>query len=146
MDAQPGTTATDVRPGGVKAFVLTGRITLALIAVQFGLAGLGAFEGLDGGDVKDTYWSPHATVGYAVALLLIVLTVLAFVGRVGSAATRLTVIAAALAVIGQPLLAGLGTGVGGWFGALHALDGVAIAALLGIATSRVAAPPAPAQA
>ncbi len=144
MDAQLDSSPPTVRAGGPKVYVMISRATLALIGLQFGFAGLGAFAALGGGDVKDTWWAPHSMVGYLIALLLVVLAVLAPVQRLAPSAVRWTAVAAGLAVVGQPLLAVLGTHAGAWFGFLHALDGVVIAAVLGIVSARVSRAGAPA--
>ncbi len=132
--APSGTTSTT----SIKGFVITARVTLALIAVQFALAGLGAFQGLGGKDAKDTWWAPHSMVGYLIGLLTLVLLGFAIANKLGRPAVRWTAIAAGLTLIGQPALAMLGDKATAWFGLLHALDGVAIAAILGIISGQVA--------
>ncbi|HET9657146.1 MAG TPA: DUF6220 domain-containing protein [Kineosporiaceae bacterium] len=120
------------------AYVMLSRFALALIAVQFGLAGSAAFRGLDGKDTQDSWWAPHIMLGYGIALLTVVLLVLALVQKLGSAVVRSSVVVAVLSVILQPALAGLGDKAGAWIGGLHALNGVAIAAVLGIVSARLA--------
>jgi Family of unknown function (DUF6220) len=137
--ATGASTSAPPRSTSPTAFVITARVTLVLIAVQFGLAGLGAFRGLHGKDTNDGWWAPHSMLGYGIALLTLVLLVLALVSKLGRPTVTWTAIAAALTVIGQPLLAALGDKASPWFGLLHALDGVAIAALLGIVAARVTA-------
>lgn len=140
MDASTTGTATTSHPrtDRAKGYLVTGRATLALIALQFGLAGLGAFRGLSGRDTEDSWWEPHTMVGYGIALLTLVLIVLARVGQLGRWVVQWTAVTAALAVIAQPALASLGDKASVWFGLLHALSGTAIAAVLGIITARVA--------
>lgn len=137
MDAQAQSSPEPVRSGNPKAFLIVGRATLTLIAVQFGLAGYGAFAALDGGDLKNGAWAPHTMLGYLIALLLVVEAVLAATQRLGTTAVQWMVLVALLAAVGQPLLGVLGHSAGAWFGFLHALNGVTIAAVLGIVTAQV---------
>lgn len=125
-----------LHPGTATGYLAVGRLALALIVIQFGLAGLAAFQGLSGGDIEDTWWAPHQVLGYVISLLVVVLLVLALVARLGPAVARATVVAALLAVL-QPVLAELGDELSAWLGALHALGGVGVAAALGIVTARV---------
>jgi hypothetical protein len=136
--ATGSSTSAPERTTSSTAYVILARVTLALITIQFGLAGLGAFKGLNGKDAQDTWWAPHSMIGYTIALLALVLLVLALVQRLGRWAVQWTAVTAALAVIVQPGLAMLGSKASPWFGALHALDGVAIAAVLGIISARLA--------
>lgn len=118
-------------------YLMTARVTLALIAVQFALAGLAAFQGLGGKDAKDSWWAPHSMLGYGLGLLTLVLVGFAIVHKLGRSVVRGTAIAAALTLIGQPVLAMLGDEATPWFGLLHALDGVVVAAILGIISAQV---------
>lgn len=131
-------TSAPVRSSPASGYVMTARVTLALIAVQFGLAGLGAYQGLGGRDVADSWWQPHTVLGYVIGLLTLALLVLALVLKLGPSVVRSTAVIAALAVIGQPLLGELGEEASAWFGLLHALNGVAIAAVLGLVSARSA--------
>ena len=145
MSVPPNTTPwqAPARPARPTAYVMTGRVVLALIGVEFALAGVGAFSGLGGGDASDSRWALHAGVGYLIALLTVVLVVLAAVLRLGAATVRWTAVTAVLAVFGQPVLAALGAHASPWFGMLHALDALVIAAVLGILTARVGRSPGP---
>jgi hypothetical protein len=140
--ATGSSTSAPVRPtsSSVTGYVMTARVVLALIAVQFGLAGLGSFQGLDGKDAESTWWEPHSMLGYGIGLLTLALVALAIVGKLGRPTVRWTAIGAGLTVIGQPLLAMLGDEASAWFGALHAVNAVAVAAALGILSARVARP------
>jgi hypothetical protein len=131
-------TSAPVRSASVAGYVMTARVTLALVVVQFGLAGLGAYSGLGGRDVQGSWWQPHIVLGYAIGLLTLVLLGLALVLGLGPSVVRFTAITAALAVIGQPLLGELGDEASAWFGLLHAINGGAIAAVLGVASAQAA--------
>jgi hypothetical protein len=102
---------------------------MALIALQFVLAGYGIFE-RQYHHADDGWFEPHMVVGYLTVLLTIAVLVVALVTR---ADRGIVVRAVALVVLGlvQPFLAGLGADTNPWFGVLHALDAVALAALTG---------------
>lgn len=136
--AKGSSPSSPARSTSATGYVMTARATLALIAVQFGLAGLGAFRGLDGGDTGDSWWEPHTMLGYGIGLLTLVLLALAIVQKPGPSTVRWTAVTAALTLIGQPVLSMLGEDASPWFGLLHAMNGVAIAAVLGIASAGVA--------
>ncbi|MEJ2579423.1 MAG: hypothetical protein P8Z68_10080 [Kineosporiaceae bacterium] len=123
--------------GRATAFVMTGRLLLLLVAVEFALAGLGAFSGLDDGGTGGDRWAAHAAIGFLVALLAVVLLAESAALRLGASTVLWTSVIAALTLVGQPVLAALGEHASPWFGMLHALDGVAVAAALGILTARV---------
>lgn len=140
----PPTTAprrAPARPASPTVYVMTGRAVLALIGVEFALAGVGAFSGLSGGDAADSRWALHEGAGYLIALFTVVLVVLAAVLRLGAVTVRRTAVTAVLAVFGQPVLAVLGSHVSPWFGMLHALNALVIAAVLGILTARAGRSP-----
>lgn len=106
-------------------------VTVAVIVVQFFLAGWGAFHAVHGGvAAKDTSsYDAHKGVGYLIGLLSIVLLILAIVGKLGGRAIGMTVTLVVLAVLAQPLLAGAGEDSGAFWGALHALVGALILGL-----------------
>jgi hypothetical protein len=102
---------------------------MAGIVLQFVLAGYGIFE-RQYNKADDGWFEPHQAIGYLTVLLTLALLVVAAVTRQG----RSTVVrAAVVAVLGvlQPLLAGLGADTNPWFGVLHVVDAVALAALVG---------------
>ena len=135
----PATGSSTSAPTGSSAtgFVMVARLTLVLIAVQFALAGLGAFHGLGGGDLEGGLWQPHNVLGYGIGLLTLVLLLLALGQRLGHGVVRWTAVVAGLTLIGQPVLSMLGEDVSVWFGPLHALNAVVIAAVLGIVSARL---------
>jgi hypothetical protein len=135
--ATGSSTSAPSRSTSATGYVMAARATLALIAVQFGLAGLGAFRGLNGKDTQDSWWQPHTMLGYGIGLLTLVLLVLAIVQKLGRSVVQWTAVVAVLTLIGQPLLAGLGDKASAWFGLLHAVNAVAIAAILGIVSAQV---------
>jgi Family of unknown function (DUF6220) len=120
------------RPAMVTAFRSTAIVTVVVVAVQFFLAGLGAFDAVhSGAAAQDTSaYDPHKTVGYAIAVLSLLLLILAIVGRLGGQLIGMTATLLILAGPIQPLLAGAGEDAVFW-GALHAFVGAAILGLTG---------------
>ena len=116
------TTLSGARNGADAAFGVLAIITVALAAIQIGLAGLGAF----GGD-----FGPHMTLGYGIALLSILLLIAALIARPNRGVVVRAIVLFLLAVPLQPVLATIGESGSTWIGALHALNGVAITALAG---------------
>ncbi|MGH3320041.1 MAG: DUF6220 domain-containing protein [Streptosporangiaceae bacterium] len=104
------------------AFGVLAVITLALAAIQIGLAGLGAFGGSFG---------PHVTLGYVIALLSILMLVAALIARPSRRVVIQAIVLFLLAVPLQPMLATIGENGSSWIGALHALNGVVITGLAG---------------
>lgn len=109
------------RAGADGALRVLGIITMVAIAVQFALAGLGAFGGS---------FAAHAALGMAIILFALLIVVAALIAR----PNRATVLGAVLLVVlavAQPVFAALGWSVGSWVGAVHAFNGVALAGLTG---------------
>jgi hypothetical protein len=110
-------------------------LTLALVAVQFALAGEGAFS--TGGHP----YAAHMIVGLVIAALTLVDLIAVLASRTARSRPSTLWPAVALAVLAiavEPLLAETGRRIAA-VGALHALTGVAILALTGwlvAATSR----------
>lgn len=118
-------------------------VTLALIAVQFALAGFGAFT-MDKTPADNAY-GPHIVLGVVTGIMtwLVVAAVLASpAARAVSTTLWLAVTAAVLALPVQPLLGDTGQHVPA-LGALHALNGLATAALTGLVFRRAARLEAP---
>lgn len=113
---------TGARAGANTVFGILAIITVALAAIQIGLAGLGAF----GGSFK-----AHTTLGYVIALLTILVLIAALIARPNRSLVIQAVVLFILAVPLQPLLASIGENGSAWVGALHALNGVAITGLAG---------------
>lgn len=129
MSSQTGTWAARERVGPIRAAAdATHRVLatalLPVIAVQFALAGLGAFRGSAG-------YGPHELLGTIIGAASLVLLVAALVARAGRTPLLLSAALFVLAGPVQPLLAMLGWQSGAWFGALHAFSGIAIFALTG---------------
>jgi hypothetical protein len=112
--------------------------TMLAIAVQFALAGFGAFA-MDK-TPSDNAYGPHAVLGMVIALLELLILITVLVSR-PARTHRLTLwLAVALAVLAipvQPLLGSAGQSVAG-VGALHALNGLIIFALTGWLTGETA--------
>ena len=107
------------------AFLLAGM-------VQIFLAGLGVFrlqgEGLAAGG--DTAFAPHRALGFTMAGIALLILVLAVIARPGARAIILSAVLVLLTSLMQSLLAGLADSHA-VYGALHALDGLAILGIAG---------------
>jgi membrane-associated PAP2 superfamily phosphatase len=108
---------------------MTALVTMALIALQFVLAGYGIFE-RQYHKADDGWFEPHQAVGYLTILATIALLVVAVMTHRGRSVVLRAGAVVVLAVL-QPLFAGLGTDTNPWWGVLHALDAVVIAGLTG---------------
>ncbi len=115
------------RPG--QPLVITAVVTMALIALQFVLAGYGIFE-RQYHKADDGWFEPHQAVGYLTILATIALLVVAAVTHRGRSVVARAAVVVVLAVL-QPLFAGLGTDTNPWWGVVHALDAVIIAGITG---------------
>lgn len=113
-------------------------VTLLGIAAQFFLAGLGVFSRRQHG-ASDGYFGPHMLLGTALGGLTLLLAIAAVLGRAGRPAVRANVALFILAGPVEPVLAMLGGDASAWFGGLHAIVGVAIAALAGSSFFRLRA-------
>ncbi|WP_256792200.1 DUF6220 domain-containing protein [Terrabacter sp. Ter38] len=102
---------------------------MALIALQFVLAGYGIFE-RQFHKADDGWFEPHQAVGYLTILSLIAVLVVSLVTRQGRDTIVRAVVLVVLGIL-QPLLAGLGADTNPWYGVLHAAVAVAIAGLDG---------------
>lgn len=117
-----GTSAPSrARRGANTTLGILSAITLAAIAVQIGLAGLGAFGGS---------FAAHMTMGYVIGLLTLLILIAALIARPGTTGIWLAVVLFVLAGPVQPLLATLSYG-NPWLGALHGLDAAVIFGLTG---------------
>ena len=106
-------------------------VTLVLIAVQFALAGFGAFT-MDKTPTDNAYGA-HIVLGVVIGVMtwLILATVLASrTARTHPRTLRLAITVALLALPVEPLLGDTGQHIPA-LGALHALNGLAIFALTG---------------
>jgi hypothetical protein len=127
-DPQTRAAGTPAGAGG-RPLAITAGITMALIALQFVLAGYGIFE-RQYHKADDGWFEPHQAVGYLTLLAALALLVVTIVTRQGRSVVLRAAVIVGLTVL-QPLFAGLGTDTNPWFGVLHALDAVVIAALTG---------------
>ena len=89
-------------------------LLVAAIAGQFVLAGAGAFGA--------TSFKPHTSLGWAIAAISLILLVVALGGRRAQRAS--TILFAA--VVLQAVLGVLGENASAWFGAVHALNALAV--------------------
>jgi hypothetical protein len=101
----------------------------ALTAVQFALAGLGAFGLLHH---EHEPFAAHEALGTVIGVASLVLLIVVLAAGVGTRAVVMALVLAVLAAPVQPVLANLGKNGSPWLGALHALSGVAIMALFGL--------------
>lgn len=102
-------------------------IFLALIPVQFYLAGHGAFEFHNSTAAgRDAGWDPHRALGDILALLSLIQLLLALAARLPRP-VLIQAVALLVLMIVQYVLAQLGDSVSTrWLAALHPLNGVAI--------------------
>jgi hypothetical protein len=135
VGVQGSGTGEPAQPGGwrradVVALVLSAT-AVVLIAVQFALAGFGAFT-MDKTPTDNSYGA-HALVGLVIAALTLFILAAVLSSRAARAQARTRWLAVALAVLSvvvQPVLGQAGTNVPA-LGALHALNGLAILAVAG---------------
>ncbi|MPZ63867.1 MAG: hypothetical protein GEU93_21935 [Propionibacteriales bacterium] len=102
-------------------FGILAAITLAMAAIQIGLAGLGAFGGS---------FSPHAVLGSVISSMSLLLLIAALIARQSRGIVIRALVLFILAAPLQHALAAFGYD-SIWIGALHALNGVAITGLSG---------------
>lgn len=108
-------------------------ITGTLAVVQFALAGFGAF----GSFSHERNWGPHETVGSVIGGLALLTLIAAIVARPGTRPLVASIVLFVLAGPIQPILADAGKNHGASWGALHALCGVAILAMCGLAARKI---------
>jgi hypothetical protein len=114
-------------------FVLAATV-LTLVAVQFALAGFGAFTmNKNPATPAEHAYGAHMVLGLIIGALTVLILAVSLAGRAARGhrrTLRLAVALAGLALIVEPLLGESGTRVP-FLGALHALNGVVICALTG---------------
>lgn len=106
-------------------------VALVLIAVQFALAGFGAFT-MDKTPTDNVY-GPHAVVGLLIVAMTVFILVAVLASRAARAHRRTLWLAVSLAVLSvavEPALGSGGTTIP-VLGALHALNGLVIFVLTG---------------
>lgn len=89
-------------------------LLVAAIAAQFLLAGAGAFHA--------TGFGAHTGLGWAIAAVSLILLIVALLARRQQQASAILL----GAVVVQVVLGVLGTNASAWFGALHALNALAV--------------------
>jgi hypothetical protein len=112
---------------------------LAAVAVQFFLAGLGAFKaqhGTEQGRIGDSqfadYFSPHRAFANVLEIIAILVLLAALVGRMGR---RWILVSLSLPILVELQYVFAGTGPT-WFRALHVVNALVIAAIAGRSTGR----------
>lgn len=114
-----------------KIFRIFAMVIGTAVVVQFGLAGYGAFAHRDGG------FDAHETLGSVIGGLTLLLLIVAVIARPGRTPLIGAIVLFVLAGPVQPLLASLGKDHGAWWGALHAIVGIAILAMCGLTSRRI---------
>jgi hypothetical protein len=104
------------------------RLIGAAIVVQFFLAGAGAFGA--------TSFAPHESLGWLLLILVAVEMLLALLGRTLIRHTA----ALLLATVAQVILGVLGAETSAWFGAVHAVNALAVLAAAGTLARRTSSP------
>jgi hypothetical protein len=112
--------------------------TGTLVAVQFALAGFGAF----GSFHKERDWGAHETLGSIIGGFTILVLIAAIVARPGRRPLIAAIVLFVLAAPIQPILANAGKDDGVGWGALHAFVGVLILGMCGLASRKIDATPA----
>jgi hypothetical protein len=102
---------------------------IALALLQVGIAGYGAAAA--GDPHGEPMYGPHQTVGLVLGLVSLLIAATALAARLSSRTVVLAVTLFLVAGLLQPSLVELGRDEGAWFGAVPAVCGVAILALLG---------------
>lgn len=123
LDATPE--ISRARTATLAVFRVLAYVTLAAVVVQIAFAGLGAFG---------ASFDPHRALGAAVGALILLLLIVMLVARPNRTSMLLTALLVVLG-IAQFAFAGLGDQTDAWFGALHAVNALAI---MGV-TARLAA-------
>jgi peptidoglycan/LPS O-acetylase OafA/YrhL len=108
-------------------------ITGTLAVAQFALAGFGAF----GSFSDQRNWGPHETLGSVIGGFALLTMIAAIVARPGTRPLVASIVLLVLAGPIQPILADAGKHHGAGWGALHALVGVAILAMCGLAARKI---------
>lgn len=133
MSEIAATTPSGYRVTFTKIMRILAMATGTLVAVQFALAGYGAFSALN----KHRGYGPHETLGTIIGIFTLLVLIAAIVARPGTQHLVAAVILFVLAAPIQPLLANLGKHQGSWWGAVHALAGVAILGMCGMVSRKV---------
>ena len=108
-------------------------VTGTLVAVQFALAGFGAF----GSFHNERDWDAHETLGTIIGVFTLVVLITALVARPGTRALVGSIVLFVLAAPIQPILAAAGKNDSVGWGALHAFTGVVILAMCGLVSRKI---------
>jgi len=118
-----------------KVFLALATLLMLAVAVQFFLAGSGAFDSAP----KDESFQPHRALGYAILLFAVALTLIAALARMPGRLVGMTGLVAGLVVVQAVISAVAGavddTGdstVGELIFGLHAVNGLIIVAVVGM--------------
>jgi Family of unknown function (DUF6220) len=131
-ESTASTTPTAARPGAHRAYIVLLRAFLLDGVLQITLAGFGVFD-LDGrklGAKGNDAFAAHAVNGMLMSFLALAIIVLAAVAKEGNRTIGLALLLLVLTAVVQSVLSALGDDTP-FFGALHALDGVALLGLAG---------------
>lgn len=116
-------------------------LLFAAIVVQVGFAGYGAFNAIDTADdasvtqkTIENGFDPHGALGTIVVALMLVLVLVALVGRLDASARKWTAGIFLLGIV-QMLLAWGGTSAA-WVGFLHGINALAIYAAVAMLAHR----------
>jgi hypothetical protein len=126
------TTARPARPGAHRAYTVLLRVFLIDGVLQITFAGFGAFD-LGGRKLAakgNDAFAVHTMNGWLMAVLSLAILVVCLVARDGNRNVGLAVLLVVLTAGVQSALAALGRDTP-FFGALHALDGMALLGLAG---------------
>jgi hypothetical protein len=121
------------RATSAKIMRILAMATGTLAVIQFALAGYGAFRALD----HHKGWGLHETLGTIIGVAALLVMIAALVARPGRPWLVASIVLFVLAGPVQPLLAQLGKDHGAWWGSLHALCGVAILGMCGLASRKL---------
>ena len=126
------TTAKPARPGAHRAYTVLLRVFLIDGVLQITFAGFGAFDlgGRKLGAKGNDAFAAHTINGFLMSALALAILVLAFIAKEGSRTAGLAALLLVLTAVVQSVLAARGHDTP-FFGALHALDGIALLGLAG---------------
>jgi hypothetical protein len=124
---------TGYRTTSAQAMRYLAMLVGTMAAVQFALAGFGAF----GAFHKERDWGAHETLGSIIGIVTILVLIAAIVARPGTRPMVAAIVLFVLAAPIQPILADAGKNHGVGWGALHAFVGVMILALCGVVSRKI---------
>ena len=128
---ETGSNETRHHSAATTAFRVLSGLMLPTVATQFFLAGAGVFA-RQAGDSGQIWLNVHASLGFCIAALALLLAISVVACRVGKPVLPMTVTLVALTGIAEPVLAIFGADDNALFGGAHALVGAAVAVLSGM--------------